>query len=123
MRRYHLAAVLLAAAVLPAFAAGEERLASAAGEIVIRPLAHASVRIDFGGRSIYVDPWNGAKLSNFPQSNLIIVTDADNGAHHLDPAALLQVRSEGGTVVIPASGTAKVPDGVVLGNGASKRFG
>ena len=110
MRRNHLAALLLAAAVLPALAAtGEERLLSAAGEIVIHPLAHASVRIEFGGRSIYVDPWNGAKLANLPKSNLIIVTDADNGAHHLDPAALQQVRSEGGTVVIPASGAAKVP--------------
>jgi len=124
MRRNHLAAALLAAAIVSAITlTAEERLASAAGEIVIRPMAHASVRVDFGGRSIYVDPWNGAKLSNLPKSNLIIVTDADNGAHHLDPVALQQLRSEGGIVVIPASGAAKVPDGVVLDNGASRKFG
>jgi L-ascorbate metabolism protein UlaG (beta-lactamase superfamily) len=103
--------------------AAEERVPSASGDIVIRPLAHASVRIDFGGGSIYVDPWNGANLSGAPRSNLIIVTDADNGAHHLDPAALQQVRSSGGTVVMPAAGSAKVPDGVVLGNGATRKFG
>src|SRR5205085_6662224 len=51
------------------------------------------------------------------------VTDADNAAHHLDPKALLRLRSTGGTVVVPAAGIAKVPDGIVLKNGASKMFG
>jgi L-ascorbate metabolism protein UlaG (beta-lactamase superfamily) len=123
MRRKHLAAALLAALLIRVAGAAEERLASTAGDIVIRPLAHASVRLDVGGRSIYVDPWNGANLSDAPKSNLILVTDADNGAHHLDPAALQQVRGTGGTVIMPASGSAKVPDGVVLGNGASRRIG
>lgn len=126
MGQLHRAALLAVAvaAVPAAFAATtEERLASAAGPIVIHPLAHASVRIDFAGRSIYVDPWSGATLSGLPKADLIVVTDADSGAHHLDVAALKQVRSEGGTVVIPASGAAKVPDGVVLGNGESKTFG
>lgn len=125
MGRTHLAALLAVVVVAsaPFAATTEERFASAAGPIVIQPLAHASVRIDFAGRSIYVDPWSGARLSGLPKADLIIVTDADSGAHHLDPAGLKQVRSEGGSVVIPASGAAKVPDGVVLGNGESKTFG
>jgi len=123
MRRYRLVVALFAAALVPAAMVAEERLASTSGDIVIRPLAHASVRIDFGGRSIYVDPWTGANLSAAPKSNLIIVTDADNGAHHLDLGALAQLRSPGGQVVMPAAGSTKVPDGTVLGNGASRRFG
>ncbi|HUR34970.1 MAG TPA: MBL fold metallo-hydrolase [Vicinamibacterales bacterium] len=123
MRRHCLLAALLAATVGVAVLPAEERLSSAAGDIVIQPLAHASVHIQVGGRSIYIDPWSGGPLASLPTSDLIIVTDADNGAHHLDPKALLQLRRAGGTVVVPASGTAKVPDGVVLGNGVSKRFG
>lgn len=122
MRQYRLLVALFVAAALPVALVAEERLWSSAGEIIIRPLAHSSVRVDFGGRSIYVDPWSGANLSGAPKSDLIIVTDADAGAHHLDLAALQLVRNTGGTVVMPASGVKKVPDGVVLGNGASQTF-
>ncbi len=108
---------------MPALLLAQERLHSTSGDIVIRPLAHASVQIEFGGRTIYVDPWSGANLAEAPASDLILVTDADAGAHHLDPAALQRVRRAGGTVVIPESGRMKVPDGVVLENGATRRFG
>jgi len=123
VHRMPIISAIVAAFLVPALIAAEERIASTAGDIVIRPLAHASVQIDFGGRSIYIDPWTGAKLDGAPMSNLIIVTDADSGAHHLDPAALKILRGTGATVVMPASGTAKVPDGVVLDNGKSRTFG
>ncbi len=103
--------------------AADDRLPSTAGDIVIRPLAHASVLLEVGGRSIYVDPWSSADLARLPQSDLIVVTDADNGAHHLDPKALQQLRAPGGIVVIPASGQQKVQNGTVLGNGATRAFG
>ena len=122
-RTLRIAGAILLTLVLPMSAATDERLASTKGDIVLRPLVHATVQIDFGGRSIYIDPWSAADLSNAPKSDLIIVTDADAGAHHLDPKALAQVRKVGGTVVMPASGTTKVPDGVVLANGASRTFG
>jgi L-ascorbate metabolism protein UlaG (beta-lactamase superfamily) len=123
MRRRRFATVLLATIVLPWPLLAEERLASAAGDIVIRPLAHASVQIEFGGRAIYVDPWSGADLSAAPKSDLIVITDADAGAHHLDPAALQRLRTASGVVVIPSAGAGKVADGVVLANGASRSFG
>ena len=123
MRRSRLVAALCAAVAVPALLLAEERLRSNAGDIVLRPLVHASVQIEFGGRTIYVDPWSGANLSAAPASDLILVTDADAGAHHLDPAALQRVRLGGGTVIMPASGRRKVPDGLVLENGATRRFG
>jgi L-ascorbate metabolism protein UlaG (beta-lactamase superfamily) len=123
MVRMACAAALIAALALSMSVHGEERFASSAGEIVITPLAHASVQIDFGGRTIYVDPWSAADLTSAPRSNLIIVTDADAGAHHLDVSALSRVRGADATVVIPASGKQKVPDGVVMANGATRTFG
>lgn len=123
MRRTRLVAALCAAVAVPAMLLAEERLRSNAGDIVLRPLAHASVQIEFGGRTIYVDPWSGADLAGAPASDLVLVTDADAGAHHLDPAALQRLRRGGSTVVMPASGRKKVPDGVVLENGATRRFG
>lgn len=110
-------------AVSASIHAADDRLPSNAGDIVIKPLAHASVQLEIGGRSIYVDPWSRADLAGLPLSDLILVTDADNGAHHLDPKALQQLRAPGGVVAIPASGKEKVQNGTVLANGASRTFG
>lgn len=123
MRRSRFVVAVCAAVVVPALLVAEERLRSSAGDIVLRPLAHASVQLEFGGRSIYVDPWSGADLTAAPTSDLVLVTDADAGAHHLDPVALQRLRRSGSTVIMPASGRTKVPDGVVLENGARRTVG
>lgn len=106
-----------AAAAGGAGAAGEDRIAARGGDIVVRPLAHASVQIEFAGRVIQVDPWSRPGLRTARPADLILVTDADGGAHHLDPAAIASLRKPGAPVVIPAAGKAKVPDGLVLANG------
>lgn len=111
----------LLTAALPAGA--QDHIPSSAGDIVLTPLVHASVRIDFAGRTIYLDPWSAVALTAAPQSSLIIVTDADAGAHHLDVAAIRTLRAAGGTVVVPAAGKTAVPDGVVLPNGTRRTFG
>jgi L-ascorbate metabolism protein UlaG (beta-lactamase superfamily) len=123
MRRTSWVAGYLIVAVATVVVAGDERFPAAGGELVIRPLAHASVAVEFGGRVLYVDPWSGADLSGQPQSDLILVTDADAGAHHLDPAAIQKLRRPGGAVVIPAAAASKVPDGTVMANGTSRAFG
>lgn len=111
------------AVALQAPVTAQDRFPAKGGDLVVTPLAHASVRIEYGGKVVYVDPWTVADLSNAPPADLVIVTDADAGAHHLDPAAIQRVRKAGTTVVMPASGKAKVPDGVVLANGEQRTFG
>lgn len=118
-----LCAGLLSVVCLPAALSAQDRFPSSQGDITVTPLAHASVRLDVAGRTIYVDPWSGADLRGLPTSSLIFVTDTDGGAHHLDPKALQHVRAAGGTVVIPTSGTSKVADGVVMKNGGVQTFG
>jgi L-ascorbate metabolism protein UlaG (beta-lactamase superfamily) len=111
------AAVFAALAFTIALGAADDRIPASGGDILVRPLAHSSVQIEFGGRVIQVDPWSRANLSTAKPADLILVTDADAGAHHLDVKAIEQVRKTGAPVVIPESGKAKVPDGTVLGNG------
>lgn len=101
----------------------EDRFPAQGGDLLIQPLAHASVRLEHAGRRIYVDPWSRAGLAGAPSADLILITDADAGAHHLDPAALPALRTPQTTVVIPESGRAAVPDGVVLANGATRTVG
>jgi L-ascorbate metabolism protein UlaG (beta-lactamase superfamily) len=123
MRSPRIAATLLCTLALSFGAQAEDRFPSSAGDIVVYPMVHGSVRVDFAGRTIYIDPWAAVDLSAAPKSDLVIVTDADTGAHHLDPTALARVRNPGSTVVMPATGKEKVPDGVVLPNGATRSFG
>jgi len=123
MRRFVSITALLLTVVVALAASTEERLPATGGDVILRPMAHSSVALEFAGRVIYVDPWSGANLTGAAQSDLILVTDADAGAHHLDPSALQKLRKPGGIVVIPAAGLAKVPDGTVMANGASRSFG
>jgi L-ascorbate metabolism protein UlaG (beta-lactamase superfamily) len=112
---------LLSAATAAAMAL-DDRIPAAGGEIAIRPLAHASVQLEHAGLVIQVDPWSHADLSLARPADLILITDADNGMHHLDPAAIQRVRKAGAPVIIPAAGKDKVADGITLANGEQREL-
>lgn len=101
----------------------QDRVATPTGDIVITPLAHASLQIAFGSHVIQVDPWSLADLAHARPADLVLITDADAGAHHLDAAAIAKVRKHEAPIVIPASGRSKVPEGTVLQNGERRAFG
>jgi L-ascorbate metabolism protein UlaG (beta-lactamase superfamily) len=103
-------------------ASAQDRWPGANGDVTITALAHASVQIEHNGRVIQVDPWSRARTERAKPADLVLVTDADAGGHHLDPAAIRAVRKPGAPVVIPAIGREKVPDGTVLANGERGTF-
>ena len=128
MRNAHVAAsgllaVICLAVATAALTAADDRVAATGGTISIRPLAHASAQIEFAGKVIQIDPWSSARLDMAQPADLILITDADAGAHHLDPKAIARLRKPGAPIVMPASGRAKVPDGVVLANGEQREIG
>ncbi len=102
-------------------AQSSDRIGAEGGDIVFTPIIHASVQVEHAGRVIHVDPWSAGDLSRAKPADLILVTD-DPG-HHLDPAAIEQLRKPGATVVLTAAGLVKFPDGRVLANGQSGVFG
>lgn len=119
--RHIVTSVLVFAALSWASATpAQDRFPADGGDIMIRPLVHASVEIEFNGRVIQVDPWSIVDLKSVRPADLILVTDADNGGHHLDPKAIGLLRKPGAPVVIPAVGKSKVPDGIVLENGRKR---
>jgi len=46
-----------------------------AGPVTITPIAHAAVKIDAGGKTIYLDPAPPAKVAGLPAADLILITD------------------------------------------------
>lgn len=116
---------LIAAAVAarPLSARAQDAVRAPRGEVLITPLAHASVQIEYGVHVVVVDPWSVAGLDAAKPADLILVTDADAGAHHLDRAAIARIRKHNAPVIIPAAGRDQVPDGVVLNNGERRDVG
>jgi L-ascorbate metabolism protein UlaG (beta-lactamase superfamily) len=114
-------AALLSAVIVSTMAA-DDRIPAAGGEVIIHPLAHASVQLEHAGLVIQVDPWSRADLSTARPADLILITDADAGAHHLDPAAIQRLRKPGAPVVIPAAGKEKVADGLTMAYGEQREL-
>ena len=92
------------------------------GEIVITPITHGSVQIEFGGQVIDVDPWGQGDYTGKPQADLILVTDIHGD--HLDAEKIGQLRKEGAPVVAPAAVAEQAGDAVqgitVIANGETK---
>lgn len=87
------------------------------GDVIITPIAHSSLQIEYAGTVIQVDPWSEGDYSASRPADLVLITDTPG--HHLDPAAISALRKPGAPVVIPAAGKEAVPDGIVMENGAS----
>ena len=110
-----LLAALAAASTPLAAQAPSDRIAAEGGDVVITPILHSSVQIEHGGTVVHIDPWSAGDLSEAKPADLILVTD-DPG-HHLDPAAIEQLRKPGAPVVLTAAAHARFGDGEVLANG------
>lgn len=103
------------AAASPRAQSAADTYPAVGGDILITPIIHASVQIEHAGTVIQVDPWSVGDLSHAKPADLVLVTD-DVG-HHLDAGAIARLRKPGAPLVMPATGKAQIPDGIVLDNG------
>ena len=78
------------------------------GDLILRPINHATLAIQANGRTIYVDPvGGGARFANLPRPDLILLTDIHGD--HLDAATLQAVASEKTALVAPPAVAEKLP--------------
>lgn len=97
-----------------------DTLETSAGEVVFRPIQHATLVMTHGGRTWVFDPTIDAPLDGV-QADVVLVTDIH--PDHLDPAGIDRVRKEGTVVVGPAAAGDKTKLDVVIANGESKDVG
>ena len=97
-----------------------DRIAADGGDVVITPILHSSVQIEHAGTVVHIDPWTAADLSAAKPADLILVTD--DPTHHLDPAAIEQLRKPGAPVVLTAAARARFGGGEELANGEQGVF-
>lgn len=91
---------------------------TASDEVVVTPITHASLQLEYGGKVIHVDPTSPGDYSKAKQADLILVTDIHGD--HLDPAAISRIRKAGAPVVAPAAAAEKIEQATVMANGESK---
>jgi len=85
---------------------------------VVTWLGHASFRIEFEGKAIYIDPW---KVKGGPKADLILITHTH--FDHMSPDDIRSLSDEDTKVIGPKDLKEKVPEAIILSPGAVKTFG
>ncbi len=90
-------------------AATPDTIKTKKGPLIIQPITHGSVVLNFEGKSIYVDPYGGADLYNgLAKPDLILITDIHGD--HLDKKTLDALETTGATFVVPQAVADQLPE-------------
>lgn len=101
-----------------------DKVETSKGPLTIQPLNHATLALTWQGKTIYVDPFGGAKIfEGLAAPDLILITDIHGD--HFNPETLQAIDASKATLVVPQAVADKLPDNfksraVVLGNGQNK---
>lgn len=93
------------------------------GNIIIQPIFHAALVLQWNNTTIYVDPYNGADAyKNLPKPNLVLITDIHGD--HMDLKTLQALDLSAATLIVPQAVADKLPAAwkdkiVVVANGNS----
>jgi len=89
------------------------------GELALHFLGHGSLRLAFGGKEIYADPFNqAADYSKLPKADVILVTH--HHSDHFDVPAIDGIRTDKTAMVYTAACAENLPGGIVMGNDGSR---
>ncbi len=107
--------------VCPAVSRGQsgdrqtDTIQTAAGELRITPINHASLMIEFGGHVFHVDPTSRGNYASLPKADVILVTHAHGD--HMDPAMVSKLSKPSTIVIAPAAVARTLKQAQVIGNG------
>lgn len=92
-----------------------DTIKTSGGQLQITFLGHASLKMDFHGRIIYVDPSSeAADFSKMPKADIILFTHEHSD--HFDLKALEDLRNENTLVVLTEICAARYGEGIIMKN-------
>jgi L-ascorbate metabolism protein UlaG (beta-lactamase superfamily) len=104
---------------ISAAAMAADTIPATGGNIVLTPMTHAHVQIEYGGKVIQIDPTSMSNLASAKPADLVIVTDVHGD--HMDPAALDKVKKATTVFVAPKVLEGKFPGKTeIVANGETK---
>jgi L-ascorbate metabolism protein UlaG (beta-lactamase superfamily) len=101
-------------------AAAPQIFPTAAGDVKVTPLYHASTLIEAGGKTIYLDPSKPAKFVGSPKADLILITDIH--PDHMDPASIAEISKAGTDILAAPAVVATVTTAKPIANGETKTW-
>jgi L-ascorbate metabolism protein UlaG (beta-lactamase superfamily) len=82
--------------------AQSDKITTKKGDITIHPVLHASMVIEWQGKTIYIDPYGGAeKYATFAKPDLILITDIHGD--HMNTATLDALDKSQATLIAPSA--------------------
>jgi L-ascorbate metabolism protein UlaG (beta-lactamase superfamily) len=115
-----LLAVMSATAALWGAPVPVQTFKTEAGVVEITPIFHASVMIQAGGDTIYVDPAPPANISGLKPGGLILITDIHGD--HMNVADITALSNANTETIAPAAVQATVKTAKTLANGESTEW-
>jgi L-ascorbate metabolism protein UlaG (beta-lactamase superfamily) len=93
---------------------------TSAGTVKITPIYHASLLIEAGGKSIYLDPAAPGKFTGLPPADLILITDIHGD--HMDPKSIAAVSKGTTEIWAPPAVVKTVATAKAISNGDKKTW-
>lgn len=79
------------------------------GELTVQPVLHGTLMLQFNEKTIYVDPYGGAKaFEGLDKPDLILITDIHGD--HLNETTLDEINAEGVPIIAPQAVKEKMSD-------------
>jgi L-ascorbate metabolism protein UlaG (beta-lactamase superfamily) len=94
---------------------------TSAGPVKITPIVHASLLIEAGGKTIYVDPAKPGNFTGLPPADLILITDIHGD--HMDPDSISAISKTGTQIMAPPAVVKTVTSASPISNGETKTWG
>jgi L-ascorbate metabolism protein UlaG (beta-lactamase superfamily) len=115
-----LSLVAMSSFALPTFQ--KDTITTSKGNLVVTFIGHGSLMLQFGGKTIHVDPFGSlTDYSELPDADVILITH--HHPDHLDLNAIEKIRTGSTVVILTELCAAKLPDGTVMKNGDRRTVG
>ena len=108
---------------VPFLCSAQDKLDTKSGPVKINPVTHGTMVLEYGGKTIYVDPYGGASgFSSYADPDLILITDIHGD--HLNKETLAALNTSKSTFVVPQAVYDQMDEAhrskaQILGNGST----
>ncbi|MEQ9403729.1 MAG: MBL fold metallo-hydrolase [Cyclobacteriaceae bacterium] len=103
-----------------------DRIATDQGDLIIQPITHGTVALEWNSQTIYVDPYGGAeKFEGLNDPDIILITDIHGD--HLNMKTLEAINTSKAQFFVPQAVMDKLPESmqakaIVINNGSATDF-
>ncbi|MEZ4947215.1 MAG: MBL fold metallo-hydrolase [Cyclobacteriaceae bacterium] len=109
MKTYSFILLLMISSMAIAQRSAPDQIETKKGPLLIQPILHGTVMFTWDGKTIYVDPYGGAKaFEGISAPDLILITDIHGD--HMSVETLEGIETSNAIIIAPSAVTEKLPD-------------